>query len=122
MTSTRSKAGPGTRVRPGLLLDMCVRSAAVLALLALPLGTGIGPVAGSPSTAGSAADSGTTWKASYSERFPGCVPSVLWPSDEQPVAVVTRTPDGRVDRVALDPQRVALRSVAQDARTIGACR
>ena len=122
MTSPQSKASPAARVRSGLLLDMSVRSAVVLALLAVPLGAGVGPVAGNPSAGESAADAATTWKASYSERFPGCVPSVLWPTDEQPVAVITKTSDGQVERVALDPQRRALLSVAQGARTIGACR
>ena len=41
---------------------------------------------------------------------------------ERPIAVVTRTPGGRVDRVALDGQQQVVREVPAGARTIGACR
>ncbi len=56
------------------------------------------------------------WRESWSERFPGCVATVLWPPAERPVAVVTRDPEGRVARV--DAARVAV----DDARTVGVCR
>jgi len=76
----------------------------------------------SPSHPASAQSVSSLWRSDYSERFPGCVPAVLWPGDEQPVAVVTMTPDGRVDRVAIDHQQRLVRPVPAAARTIGACR
>ena len=62
------------------------------------------------------------WREAYSERYPGCVPAVLWPADERPVAVLTRAPDGRIVRVALDDARHPVRPVPAAVRTIGACR
>jgi hypothetical protein len=56
------------------------------------------------------------WRESWSERFPGCVATVLWPPAERPVAVVTRDPAGRVARVDV------ARATVGDARTVGACR
>jgi hypothetical protein len=50
------------------------------------------------------------------------VPSVLWPAGEKPVAVVTKSPDGTIDKVWLDDQRRPVRAVLDGARTIGACR
>jgi hypothetical protein len=55
------------------------------------------------------------WRESWSERFPGCVATVLWPPAERPVALVTRDPAGRVARV---PARAAV----DDEHTVGACR
>lgn len=64
-----------------------------------------------------------TWRASYSRKFPGCVPAVLWPGRETPKAVVVRWGSGQVDRVA---RGVALRralsgTASDDTRIIGAC-
>ena len=56
------------------------------------------------------------WRESWSERFPGCVATVLWPPAERPVAVVTRDPSGRVARVE------SARAAVDGARTVGACR
>ncbi len=61
------------------------------------------------------------WKAAYSERYPGCVSTVLWPAGEQPVALVVVDADGLTTRVS----QAEARSLAADgglARTIGACR
>jgi hypothetical protein len=55
------------------------------------------------------------WRSSWSEQFPGCVALALWPRDEQPHALVVRTPRGSV---ALVPPAGG---AAQD-RVIGACR
>jgi hypothetical protein len=50
------------------------------------------------------------------------VPTVLWPADERPVAVLTRTPDGRIGRVSLDAERHLVHPLPAAAETIGACR
>jgi len=55
------------------------------------------------------------WKDSYSRRFPGCVALVLWPADQRPVAYVTRSADGAVNRVRADLG-------VPRGSTIGACR
>jgi hypothetical protein len=62
------------------------------------------------------------WETVYSERYPGCVSLVLWPMDEQPVALVTRTPAGEVERVAMDEAGRLHWLPAGGARAIGACR
>ena len=62
------------------------------------------------------------WETSYSERYPGCVSMVLWPLDEVPVALVTRTPAGAVTRVPLDEVDRAPLSMVGRAHAIGACR
>ena len=67
-------------------------------------------------TAGSAhAHVVPAWKDSYSRRFPGCVSLVLWPADQQPVAYITRSADGAVNRVRADLG-------VPSGSTIGACR
>ena len=63
------------------------------------------------------------WKDSYSRRYRGCVPAVLWPSRETPVAVVVQWDGGEVERVE---RGVALRRAlavngAESGRIIGAC-
>jgi hypothetical protein len=65
----------------------------------------------------------TSWKASYSRQFPGCVASVLWPERRTPAAVVVRLPGGEVERISRDAAaHGALRnSRYEDARIIGAC-
>jgi hypothetical protein len=108
--------------RSAPMLSMLFRSAGVLAVLAVPLLSGLGVVSDAPLAERQQQRSATLWKAAYSERYPGCVPTVLWPADERPVAVVTRTPDGRIDRVALDPDRHLVQPLPAAARTIGACR
>ena len=76
-----------------------------------------------PSRAHSAGDSGRPlWETAYSERYPGCVSMVLWPLDEVPVALVTRTPAGDVSRVPLDEVDRAPLSPWGQAHAIGACR
>lgn len=63
------------------------------------------------------------WKDSYSRRFPGCVPAVLWPGRETPVAVVVQWNERKVQRVERGtPLRRALVAHGADAgRIIGAC-
>ena len=56
------------------------------------------------------------WRESWSERFPGCVATVLWPPGERPVALVTRDPAGQLSRVSV------AEAAAGAARTVGACR
>jgi hypothetical protein len=68
-------------------------------------------------------DVDSTWKASYSRQFPGCVAVVLWPDDERPEAVVVRLPSGDVVRIS---RQAASHGALQhdryeDARIIGAC-
>ena len=59
------------------------------------------------------------WQADYSERFPGCVASVLWPAAETPIAVVVISTDGTAFRVSREEAR---HQAALGARAIGACR
>jgi hypothetical protein len=61
------------------------------------------------------------WKAAYSEKYPGCVASVLWPADEKPIAVVVVRADGRLARVSRD-EAVRIAAAGDVASTIGACR
>lgn len=63
------------------------------------------------------------WEDSYSRRFRGCVPAVLWPGRETPVAVVVQWDGREVERVE---RGVALRRTlaahgADAGRIIGAC-
>lgn len=63
------------------------------------------------------------WKDSYARRFRGCVPAVLWPGRETPVAVVVQWDGREVERVE---RGVALRRAlavngAEAGRIIGAC-
>ena len=120
-TEARSPATPVLRAVPGILVGMLFRSAGVLAVVAVPVISGLGSVDGSAPGDRPGGQSPTDWKAAYSERYPGCVPSILWPADEHPVAVLTKRADGSVDKVSLDGQR-PLDSVPAGARTIGACR
>lgn len=110
------------RVLPGAVITMLFRSVGVLALIAVPVLTGVGSVDQAAPGERSERPQSSVWKAAYSERYPGCVPSVLWPDDETPVAVLTKTPGGRVDRVELDSRQRAMGAVPSAARTIGACR
>ncbi|HSV38687.1 MAG TPA: hypothetical protein VLI04_07995 [Nocardioidaceae bacterium] len=64
-------------------------------------------------------ESAVIWKADYSERFPGCVASVLWPADETPIAVVVLSTDGTAFRVSREEAR---QRAVLGVRTIGACR
>jgi len=66
-------------------------------------------------------DQAVVWKASYSEKYPGCVASVLWPAAETPVALVVMGPDGAIARVTSEEARQRA-ARGQVARTIGACR
>src|SRR5688572_4791438 len=92
MESTRN----APRVLPGALVAMLFRSFGVLALLAVPIVSGLGTLAPMAPVERPHRHESTVWKAAYSERYPGCVANALWPPGEAPVAVVTRTPDGRV--------------------------
>ncbi len=60
------------------------------------------------------------WEVAYSDRYPGCVSMPLWPLGERPVALVTRTPDGMVDRVPLASLYDG--AAAGHSYAIGACR
>jgi hypothetical protein len=115
-------AMPASRALPGALLAMAFRSLGVLAVLAVPVVSGLGSVDGGTPVERPDAQQESTWKATWSERYPGCVPGVLWPSDEHPNALLTRGPDGRIYRFALAPDDDPVHSVPAGARTIGACR
>jgi hypothetical protein len=124
MDSTDATPAPARTARAltGTALSMLFRSVGVTVLLALPMVPG-SSTPGDHSVADRVAQhQDPVWKTSYSQRYPGCVPTVLWPADENPVAVVTRRSDGRIDRVALDDQRHLVRPVDAGERTIGACR
>jgi hypothetical protein len=122
-TDATPSAAPTARPSTHTLLPMLFRSAGIALVLALPTASGSSITLDAPAaTEQVQQQTDPLWRASYSERYPGCVPSVLWPADEQPVAVVTRTPDGRITRVALDDDRRLVRDVPSGARAIGACR
>ena len=72
---------------------------------------------------GTAADQATTWRASYSRRFPGCVALVLWPRYERPAAVLVREP-GRVSMMTMREAVVRLRlaDTPHEVELVGACR
>lgn len=78
-------------------------------------------VSGPPGFAQTDPGSSSIWKASYSERYPGCVSTVLWPPSETPVALVVVQPDGRMAKVSREQARASA-AQGQVARTIGACR
>ena len=120
MKSTGEAASSTASAPIGTLVSMAFRSLGVLAVLAVPLASQ-GPVDRGPADRLVHAPT-TEWKATYSEEYPGCVAAVLWPQDETPTAVVTLTPEGRVDRVALDAQHRPVEPLPDQARTIGACR
>lgn len=63
-------------------------------------GTGLVPAPSlqRPSQDAAAALADPVWESSWSRRFPGCVALALWPQDERPVALVTRSPDGVITR------------------------
>jgi hypothetical protein len=121
-TAALSAPAPAARALTGGLLSMLFRSAGIVVLLSLPTIPGSGPLGDQSPTPRVEQQRDPLWKTSYSERYPGCVPSILWPADEHPVALVTRTPGGRVDQVALDAQGHLVGAVPAGARTIGACR
>lgn len=115
------------RTRSSTLLGHVVRSVASVSgmFLLLAIVLVLGPHrAGQDPADGRVADvSGPRlWERAYSERYPGCVSMVLWPLDEVPVALVTRTPAGSVERVPLDEVDRAPLSPVGRAHAIGACR
>jgi hypothetical protein len=61
------------------------------------------------------------WKAAYSEKYPGCVSTVLWPAAEKPIAIVVLAADGTTARVTGAQARVMAANGGL-ARAIGACR
>jgi hypothetical protein len=117
---------PASRAFPGAVLAMAFRSLGVLAVLAVPVVSGLGSVDGGAHGGAQVerpdSQRETTWKAAWSERYPGCVPSVLWPADEHPKALLTRGPDGRIYRFAVAPDDDLVRAVPAEARTVGVCR
>ena len=97
------------------LVQACATTVAVAAVLAASTLTEppAPHVAGADGTAPA-----SVWRASWSERFPGCVAMVLWPPGERPAAFVTRSPDGAVQRLAVGTAR----RVPLGDRVVGACR
>lgn len=110
---TSTTTGQATLVQAGF-----TSAATALVLAAV---TVLGPAAptAAPSTEqGVEGAAESLWSQAWSERFPGCVAMVLWPVDERPVALVTRSASGAVSRVSADSPR----RLAPDERAIGACR
>lgn len=95
-------------------LALLLRSAGVAVVLSLPVLSAAPVASGGPSS-----DDPSLWKASWSERYPGCVAAVLWPADERPVAAVVRTSGGSVVRVSLGESRP---TVPGTAAPVGLCR
>lgn len=111
-------------LRP-LLLRWSASSAALFALLVMTLvhagSEQAGAVVPSPPGWTSTRTAQPAWDSAYSERYPGCVSMVLWPADEVPVALVTRSAAGSVDRVPVAGLEHPAPTLAE-ARAIGACR
>lgn len=61
------------------------------------------------------------WKSTYSERYPGCVSTVLWPAAEVPTAVLVMRNDGEILMVSREQSRT-LAVQGQVAQMIGICR
>jgi hypothetical protein len=96
------------------VLSLAFRTLGVAALLSVPA------LSAAPGFAPRTADDATSpWRGSWSERYPGCVAAVLWPSDEQPVAAVVRTSGGSIVRVSLDQLRPL---VPDGTEPLGLCR
>ena len=112
-------AGQSLATFPAALARAVLTSAGVLGVLVASELAGIPhpPDPRLPDAPGQVEHIFSVWEESYSERYPGCVAAVLWPRDEQPVAIVTRTPGGHVDRVP-----VGAGPLPSTAVTIGACR
>jgi hypothetical protein len=72
---------------------------------------------------GAAADQATSWRASYSRRFPGCVALVLWPRRERPAGVLVRE-HGTLAVMTLREAVVRLRLAdsPHEVEMVGACR
>lgn len=115
--------------RPTTFVGHLVRSLASVSLVFALLG-GVLVVGADEPTAGPAPGASRVdvppvpplWETDYSERYPGCVSLVLWPLDEVPVALVTRSRTGAVSRVPLDEVDRAPLSPVGRAHAIGACR
>lgn len=108
--------------RAGQLLQGCVTTVAVAAVLSAAGATELPTTAGGaadPEPDGAVEEPGTAlWQESWSERYPGCVALVLWPDGERPVALVTRSPDGGLHRVPVGTGR----RVPSGDLAVGACR
>jgi hypothetical protein len=72
---------------------------------------------------GTAADPATSWRASYSRRFPDCVALVLWPRHERPAGVLVRA-HGTLAVMTLREAVVRLRLAdsPHEVELVGACR
>lgn len=120
--SSRAEAPPGavwlTRVLLVPLVVLLVAAACVVTAKALAVRE-----AGTVAPQGAQSAAHPPWKDSYARRFPGCVPAVLWPGRETPVAVVVKWDGRTVDRVERGaPLRRALAAPGGDrGRIIGAC-
>ena len=115
------RSGTTPLLLPSALVAMVFRSFGVLALLAVPVFSRTSTHAPAAPADRPEREHASGWKAAWSERYPGCVARSLWPADEKPVAVVLRTADGRVVRVAVG-RRAPLDALTVPGRTIGACR
>jgi hypothetical protein len=116
---SRTSSGLGRLLIRALLLS----GAALLGAVGYLVASGALAVGSAGSTTTQPTPVESTWKSSYSRDFPGCVAIVLWPNDETPGAVVTRLPDGHVERIS---RQAASHGALQhdrfeDARIIGAC-
>ena len=122
MMSSRAEPPPGavwlTRVLLVPLIVLLVAVACVVTAKALAVRE-----AGTVVTQGARSAEPQPWKDSYSRRFPGCVPAVLWPGRETPVAVIVQWDGRTVERVERGaPLRRALAAPGADrGRIIGAC-
>jgi hypothetical protein len=121
-TDARPPAKATSLALPSAVIAMLFRSLGVLAVLAIPVVSGLGSVDSGAPGADVAQQESSGWKDTYSQRYPGCVPSVLWPAEEKPVALLTRDPDGRVHKITIDVTASPVDALPAGAHTIGVCR
>jgi hypothetical protein len=109
-----------TLVRVGLV------QAFVLLVVAIALIIGLGHRETASDTRASAALAAAdqSWHGDYSDRFPGCVAEVLWPTDEMPAALVVEFRNGSVRRLSLAEfrSRATGGASSEGQQVIGACR
>ena len=112
----RPRAGRRQQLLQGCFTSLGVGVVVALSSVAPP--PDVSPEPSGRTVAAVPGDGARLWSDGWSERFPGCVAVVLWPEGERPVALVTRSPDGAMNRLEVG----SARRVPLGDRVVGACR